>query len=156
MTKFTHLHVHTQYSTLDGASQIPALIDKAIADGMNALAITDHGNMFGIKEFFNYTTSIIGRTSKKIAELKKEEQTEKTRAKIDKLVALVEAQEKNPFKPIIGCEVYVSPTSRFDKKGKEDRSGNHLILLAKNKVGYHNLIKLVSAGYTEEIGRAHV
>ena len=149
MTKFTHLHVHTQYSTLDGASQIPALVDKAIADGMNALAITDHGNMFGIKEFFNYTTSIIGRTSKKIAELKKEEQTEKTRAKIDKLVALVEAQEKNPFKPIIGCEVYVSPTSRFDKKGKEDRSGNHLILLAKNKVGYHNLIKLVSAGYTE-------
>ncbi len=149
MANFTHLHVHTQYSTLDGASQIPALVDKAIADGMNALAITDHGNMFGVKEFFNYTTSIIGRTNKKIAELSKEEQTDQIRAKIAKLSAFVEQQEKNPFKPIIGCEVYVSPTSRFDKKGKEDRSGNHLILLAKNKVGYHNLVKLVSFGFVE-------
>ncbi len=149
MTNFTHLHVHTQYSTLDGASQIPALVDKAIADGMNAMAITDHGNMFGVKEFFNYTTSIIGRTSKKIAELKKGEQNDQTRAKIAKLTALVEEQEKNPFRPIIGCEVYVSPTSRFDKKGREDRSGNHLILLAKNKTGYHNLVKLVSMGFIE-------
>ncbi len=149
MAKFTHLHVHTQYSTLDGASQIPALVDKAIADGMNAMAITDHGNMFGVKEFFNYATSIIGRTSKKIADLKKEEQTDQTRAKIAKLTALVEQQEKDPFRPIIGCEVYVSPTSRFDKKGKEDRSGHHLILLAKNKTGYHNLVKLVSLGYIE-------
>jgi len=114
----THLHVHTQYSTLDGASQIPALIDKAIADGMNAMAITDHGNMFGVKDFFDYAASIGKKTGK-------------------------------PFKPIIGCEVYVSPTSRFEKKGKEDRSGNHLILLAKNKTGYHNLVKLVSLGYIE-------
>jgi DNA polymerase-3 subunit alpha len=149
MTNFTHLHVHTQYSTLDGASQIPALVDKAIDDGMNAMAITDHGNMFGIKEFFNYTTSIIGRTGKKIADLKKGEQNDLTRAKIAKLTALVEEQEKNPFKPIIGCEVYVSPTGRFDKKGREDRSGNHLILLAKNKTGYHNLVKLVSLGFIE-------
>ena len=118
MSHFTHLHVHTHYSTLDGASQIPALIDKAIADGMSALAITDHGNMFGVKEFFNYATSIGKKTGK-------------------------------PFKPIIGCEVYVAPTSRFDKKGREDRSGNHLILLAKNKTGYHNLVKLVSLGYIE-------
>jgi DNA polymerase-3 subunit alpha len=114
MSRFIHLHVHTQYSTLDGASQIPALIDKAIADGMYAMAITDHGNMFGVKEFFNYATS-----------------------------------RKTPFKPIIGCEVYVSPASRFDKKGREDRSGNHLILLAKNITGYHNLVKLVSLGYIE-------
>ena len=118
MSNFIHLHVHTQYSTLDGASQIPALVDKAIADGMNAVAITDHGNMFGVKEFFNYITSISKKTGK-------------------------------PFKPIIGCEVYVSPTSRFDKKGREDRSGNHLILFAKNKIGYHNLVKLVSLGYIE-------
>jgi len=118
MSRFIHLHVHTQYSTLDGASQIPALINKAIDDGMNAMAITDHGNMFGVKEFFNYATSI--------------------------------GKKKGiPFKPIIGCEVYVSPTSRFDKKGKEDRSGNHLILLAKNKTGYYNLVKLVSLGYIE-------
>ena len=118
MSNFTHLHVHTHYSTLDGASQIPALVDKAIADGMNAMAITDHGNMFGVKEFFNYAASIGKKTG-------------------------------NPFKPIIGCEVYVAPTSRFDKKGKEDRSGNHLILLAKNKTGYHNLVKLVSFGYID-------
>ena len=118
MTNFTHLHVHTHYSTLDGAAQIPALINIAIADGMNAMAITDHGNMFGVKEFFNCATSISKKTGK-------------------------------PFKPIIGCEVYVSPTSRFDKKGKEDLGGNHLILLAKNKTGYHNLVKLVSLGYIE-------
>ena len=118
MSRFIHLHVHTQYSTLDGASQIPALIDKAISDGMNAMAITDHGNMFGVKEFFNYATSI-GKKSGR------------------------------PFKPIIGCEVYVSPANRFEKKGREDRSGNHLILLAKNKTGYHNLVKLVSLGYIE-------
>ena len=118
MPQFIHLHVHTHYSTLDGASQIPALIDKAIANNMNAMAITDHGNMFGVKEFFNYASSISKKTGK-------------------------------PFKPIIGCEVYVSPTSRFDKKGKEDRSGNHLILLAKNKIGYHNLVKLSSLGYIE-------
>jgi len=118
MSNFIHLHVHTHYSTLDGASQIPALVDKAITDGMNAMAITDHGNMFGVKEFLNYAASVSEKTGK-------------------------------PFKPIIGCEVYVSPTSRFDKKGKEDRSGNHLILLAKNKTGYHNLVKLVSLGYIE-------
>ena len=149
MSNFIHLHVHTHYSTLDGASQIPALVDKAIADGMNALAITDHGNMFGVKEFFNYTMSIIGRTNKMIGELNKEEPTEKTRTKIAALTKFVEEQETNPFKPIIGCEVYVAPSSRFDKKGREDRSGNHLILLAKNKTGYHHLVKLVSLGYMD-------
>ena len=117
MNNFVHLHVHTHYSTLDGAAKIPALIDKAISDGMTAMAITDHGNMFGVKEFFNYAKTVSYNTDK-------------------------------PFKPIIGCEVYVSPTTRFEKKGREDR-GNHLILLAKNKTGYHNLVKLVSLGYIE-------
>ena len=63
MSNFTHLHVHTQYSTLDGASQIPAFIDKAIADGMTAMAITDHGNMFGVKEFFNCAAAIGKKTA---------------------------------------------------------------------------------------------
>jgi DNA polymerase-3 subunit alpha len=105
--------------------------------------------MFGVKEFFNYTTSVVGKMEKKLADLKKGSTSGQTQAKIDKLTADIEAQKQNPFKPIIGCEVYVSPTSRFDKKGKEDRSGNHLILLAKNKTGYHNLIKLVSLGYID-------
>ena len=116
MTHFTHLHVHTEYSTLDGASRISSLVDKAIADGMPALAITDHGNMYGVKEFFNY----IAKKSEKAGS------------------ALI--------KPIIGCEVYVAVNGRFQKKSKEDASGDHLILLAKDLTGYHNLIRLVSLG----------
>ncbi len=155
MTNFTHLHVHTQYSTLDGASQIPALVDKAIADGMHALAITDHGNMFGVKEFFNYIGKKNGGTNGEIkclkTEIKKLKETgdSEVEEKIAALNAQIADLRKKLFKPIIGCEVYVSPTSRHDKKGREDRSGNHLILLAKNKTGYHNLIKLVSLGYIE-------
>lgn len=120
MARFTHLHVHTEYSTLDGASKIDVLVRKALADGMKAVAITDHGNMFGVKEFFNY----FKKTNKALAP---EEQ----------------------IKPILGCEVYVAANSRFDKKGKENSSGDHLILLAKNLKGYHNLIKLVSLGWLE-------
>ncbi|NOZ46619.1 MAG: DNA polymerase III subunit alpha [Chlorobi bacterium] len=112
MPEFTHLHVHTQYSILDGASKIPQLIEKVKNDGMKALAITDHGNLFGAKVFYN-------------------------RAK------------KEGIKPIIGCEVYIAPGTRFEKKGQEERSNYHLILLAKNKKGYNNLIKLVSYAYIE-------
>jgi DNA polymerase-3 subunit alpha len=112
MQAFTHLHVHTQYSILDGASSIPGLVEKAKNDGMTAIAITDHGNMFGVKEFYNTTL-------------------------------------RNGIKPIIGCEVYVAKTSRFNQKDKDDRAGDHLILLAKNKTGYHNLVKLVSLAWTE-------
>jgi DNA polymerase-3 subunit alpha len=111
-TPFTHLHVHSQYSILDGAAAIPDLIRKAKDDGMTALAITDHGNMFGAKVFH--------------AEAK-----------------------KHQIKPILGCEVYVARRSRFDKEDKFDGGGDHLILLAKNEAGYHNLIKLVSVGWTE-------
>ncbi|MDR2425467.1 MAG: DNA polymerase III subunit alpha [Prevotellaceae bacterium] len=109
---FSHLHVHTQYSVLDGAAAIDALFAKAQDDGQRALAITDHGNMFGVKEF------------------------------------LAEAQ-KTQVKPIVGCEVYVARNSRFDKNGKDDQGGRHLILLAKNKTGYYNLVKLVSLGFIE-------
>ena len=110
MAGFTHLHVHTQYSILDGASNISNLIDRVKALGMEALAITDHGNMFGVKEFHNAAT-------------------------------------KKGIKPIIGCEIYVARRSMLDTTGKEDRSGDHLILLAKNLTGYKNLTKLVSAAW---------
>ena len=112
MVDFTHLHVHTQYSILDGASSIDVLMDKTAQLGMNALAITDHGNMFGVIPF-------------------------------------VEEAKKKGIKPIIGCEVYVAEESRFEKKGREDRSGFHLILLAKNYEGYKNLSRLCSLGYLE-------
>ena len=112
MSEFTHLHVHTQYSILDGAAAIKKLLARAKELGMGALAITDHGNMFGVKEFHN-------------------------------------AAKAAGIKPILGCEVYVAARNRFEKTDKEDRSGHHLILLAKNLEGYHNLIKLVSYAWTE-------
>ena len=111
MGQFTHLHVHTQYSILDGAAAIKPLLKRAKELGMTALAITDHGNMYGVKEFHD-------------------------------------AAEKEGTKPILGCEVYVAGGSRFDKSGKDDR-GDHLILLAKNLEGYHNLSKIVSYAFTE-------
>lgn len=111
---FAHLHVHTQYSILDGQSKIGDLIDAAVADGQPALAITDHGNMFGVKEFLD--------TVKK---------------------------KKAPLKPIVGSEFYVAANSRFERKGREDQSSYHLILLAKNETGYHNLIKMSSKAYIE-------
>jgi DNA polymerase-3 subunit alpha len=112
MPEFTHLHVHTQYSILDGASHIGDLISKARDYGMKAIAITDHGNMFGVKEFFNKA-------------------------------------KKADIKPIFGCEIYVAANSRFEKSGTDDRSGYHLILLAKNHQGYKNLVKLVSLAWVE-------
>ena len=112
MSGFAHLHVHTQYSILDGASAISKLIDKAKAMEMEAIAITDHGNMFGVKEFHNTAT-------------------------------------RKGIKPLIGCEIYVAKRSVSDVSGKEDRSGDHLILLAKNLTGYKNLVKLVSTAWTK-------
>ena len=110
MSSFVHLHVHTQYSILDGASAVKSLVRRAKELGMEALAITDHGNMFGAKEFHDAATAA-------------------------------------GVKPILGCEIYVARTSLEDKTSVEDRSGDHLILLAKNKTGYHNLVKLVSQAW---------
>ena len=110
---FTHLHVHTRYSILDGACEIGALLKKAKSLNMNAMAITDHGNVYGVMEF-------------------------------------VAKAKSNGIKPIVGCEVYVAPKSRFEKSGREERSSYHLILLAKNATGYHNLVKLCSLSQRKE------
>jgi DNA polymerase-3 subunit alpha len=123
MEDFIHLHVHTNYSILDGQSKIPKLVDKAIKDGMKGMAITDHGVMFGIKELSDYCAGV----NKK----RKDEGLE-------------------PFKPILGCEMYVAH-HRLEDKVKEngDNSGYHLIVLAKNYNGYKNLIKLVSRSWVD-------
>ena len=123
MQDFVHLHVHTQFSLLDGQASIPRLVDKAVADGMRGMAITDHGNMFGVKDLFDYCNKINGKRKKEGLE---------------------------PFKPIFGCEMYCA--RRGDKslrEGKIDSSGWHLIVLAKNEVGYRNLIKLVSRSWVD-------
>ncbi len=110
---FVHLHNHTTYSLLDGAASIDKLIDKAVELGMPAIAITDHGTMYGVIDFFKKA-------------------------------------KKSGIKPIIGCEVYVAPKTRFDRDNRKDDSAyHHLILLAENQVGYQNLCKLVSLGFLE-------
>ena len=138
---FTHLHVHSHYSVLDGMSKVSDLVDKCLRTGMHAIALTDHGNMYGIKELLDY--------SKKA--------NSKLKAK---------AEEKGepfvPFKPIVGIEAYCARRGRLlqDKDYKVanaegklqvvDMSGWHLILLAKNKAGYHNLCKLTSLSFMDD------
>lgn len=123
MEDFVHLHVHTHYSILDGQSKVPHLVDKAIKDGMKGMAITDHGVMYGIKEFSDYCAGV------------------NKQRKADGL---------EPFKPIFGCEMYVAHHRKEDKnKDAGDKSGYHLIVLAKNYHGYKNLIKLVSRAWTD-------
>ena len=123
MEDFVHLHVHTYYSILDGQSSIKKLVDKAIADGMKGMAITDHGDMFGIKEFHDICNGVNKQRKKEGLE---------------------------PFKPIFGCEMYVAKHGpKEQKNGKEDQSGYHLIVLAKNEKGYKNLIKLVSNSWVD-------
>ncbi|MGQ7867878.1 DNA polymerase III subunit alpha [Sunxiuqinia sp. sy24] len=112
MIPFTHLHVHSQYSILDGAASVKGLVAKAKGDGMKALALTDHGMMFGIKEFYDVC-------------------------------------KREGVKPILGCETYVASRTIENKSDKVDRSGDHLILLAKNLKGYRNLIKLISIASNE-------
>ena len=123
MEDFIHLHVHTYYSILDGQSSIQRLVDKAIGNGMKGMAVTDHGDMFGIKEFFDYCCKVNGKRKKEGLE---------------------------PFKPIFGCEMYVSRYgSKLLKDDKKHQSGYHLIVLAKNYQGYKNLIKLVSRSWVD-------
>ena len=160
MQDFVHLHVHTQYSILDGQASISRLVDKAIANGMRGMAVTDHGNMFGIKEFFNYVKKKNGGTNDTIKNLKKRisalengadagEEWDNAEAELaDCRQKMVETQKKL-FKPIIGCEMYVARRRMQNKEGKEDQGGYHLVVLAKNEKGYHNLIKLVSKAWTE-------
>ena len=161
MHDFVHLHVHSQYSILDGQASIQRLVDKAIADGMRGIAITDHGNMFGIKEFYNYVKKKNGARRDKVKAA--EEKIAALQAQIDEaggataeqeaamtaLKAEYDALPKEDFKAIIGCEVYVARRGLQFKEGKSDQSGYHLILLAKNAKGYHNLIKIVSKAWTE-------
>ena len=153
MQDFVHLHVHTQYSILDGQASIPRLVDKAIANGMKGIAVTDHGDMFGIKEFFNYVNKKNGGTNGEIKTLKKKiSSLEKEGApisEIEEAKQAIENAKKKLFKPILGCEMYVAKRRLFNKEGKPDQSGYHLIVLAKNEKGYHNLIKLVSKAWTE-------
>ena len=113
---FTHLHVHSQYSLLDGKASVPGLVDRAVELGMKGIALTDHGNMFGIKEFFNYVNKINSKRP-----------------------------DDDKFKAILGCEMYVAQGDLHERKDR----GYHLVVLAKNEKGYHNLIKLVSKAWTE-------
>ena len=123
MQDFIHLHVHTYYSILDGQSSVQKLVDKAVANGMRGMAITDHGNMFGVKELFNYCNKVNGK---------------------------LRDEGKPEFKPIFGCEMYVARRRKEDKsEPKVDKSGYHLIVLAKNYNGYKNLIKLVSRAWVD-------
>ena len=162
MQDFVHLHVHSQYSLLDGQASVARLVDKAIADGMRGIAITDHGNMFAIKEFWNYVKKKNGARKDKIKELKSKiealqqelesvaEPSAEQSAELAKMKAELDSVPKEDFKAIIGCEVYVARRgSMLLKEEKADQSGYHLILLAKNQTGYKNLIKIVSKAWTD-------
>ncbi|MBP6611625.1 MAG: PHP domain-containing protein [Paludibacter sp.] len=150
MSSFVHLHVHSYFSILDGMSSISGLVDKASKSGMNAIALTDHGNMFGIKELFNYTKKKNGKVKDKIKAIEKElKLADVTDERKQQLEAELLEAKSHLFKPILGCEAYVARRSRTIKESQEDRSGYHLVLLAKNKTGYRNLCKLVSHGWVE-------
>ena len=154
---FVHLHVHSQYSILDGQASIQKLVDKAMRDGQPGIALTDHGNMFGIKEFYNYVKKVKGKYKAQAAEAEARlaalvdgSQAPADPAEIARCRAeLADLKRKAAFKPIIGSEVYVARRRMQDKEGKPDQSGYHLILLAKNLKGYHNLIKIVSKAWTD-------
>ena len=172
MVRFTHLHVHSHYSMLDGMSKVPDLVKKAKNDGMYSMALTDHGNMFGIKDLLDTVNKENGKVKDMIKEL------EAKIKEVEELYTLSEVPEGTPklselqeelvrvkgqiFKPIVGTEAYCARRTLYDKdknfkeinpeNGKDrvvDRSGYHLILLAKNLQGYHSLCKLASIAYTD-------
>lgn len=153
MYPFVHLHVHSQYSVLDGQAAVKKLVDKAIGDGMKGIALTDHGNMFGIKEFTDYVNKKnkdadkeVKSIKNKIDELKAAENPDLS--EIENLEKSLAEAEAKVFIPIVGCEMYVAEKSLKDRDNKRD-TGRHLVVLAKNEVGYHNLIKLVSKAWTD-------
>ena len=167
MAEFVHLHVHSHYSIQDGMSKVPDLVDKCMKYGMHSMALTDHGNMFGIKDFLDYVGKVNGAPKKKVKECEEEIEKEPDETKKEELRKKLEdlkakAASFIPFKPIVGTEAYCARRTLYDKDktlkeisketGKErivDRSGWHLILLAKNEVGYHSLCKLASIAYTD-------
>ena len=163
MTKFTHLHVHSHYSMLDGMSKVPDLIAKAKKQGMYAMALTDHGNMFGIKDLVDTSNKVNKQVKEQIKEqeaiLKNDGATPEEKPEAEYQIDQLKGQI---FKPIIGIETYCARRTLYDKDknvkeinpetGRErivDSSGWHLILLAKNKKGYQSLCKLSSLAYTD-------
>lgn len=152
MTQFIHLHVHSQYSLLDGQASVTGLVDKAMDLGMPGFALTDHGNMFGIKELANYVGKVKKKYKGKIEDARKrledapESEREALRPEVEAEIAKYEKKLK--FKPIFGCEMYVAKGDLTDKSDKTDK-GRHLVVLAKNLTGYKNLIKIVSQAHTE-------
>ncbi len=153
MHPFVHLHVHSQYSVLDGQAAVKSLVDKAIADGMKGLALTDHGNMFGIKEFFDYVKKINSPIDAEIKNITKRLEEQKTSDSPDtSAISLLEKELEEAkgkvFTPIFGCEMYVADKTMYDRDSKRD-TGRHLVVLAKNEKGYHNLIKIVSKAGTD-------
>ena len=172
MPQFTHLHVHSHYSMLDGMSKVPDLVKKAKRCGMYAMALTDHGNMFGIKDFLDTVAKENGKVKDRIKELEaKIKELEAVEGdtvmpegtpSISQLREELEQTKGQMFKPIVGTEAYCARRTLYDKdknlkeinpeNGKErilDSSGYHLILLAKNLQGYHSLCKLASIAYTD-------
>ncbi len=149
---FIHLHVHSQYSLLDGQASVTGLVDKAMALDMPGFALTDHGNMFGIKELANYVGKVKKKYKGKIEDARKrledapESEREALRPEVEAEIAKYERKLK--FKPIFGCEMYVAKGSLTDRSNKSDK-GRHLVVLAKNLKGYKNLIKIVSQAHTE-------
>lgn len=154
MSQFVHLHVHSQYSLLDGQASVPGIVDKAIKDGMPGVALTDHGVMYGIKEFTNYINKKNKPIQSEIKDLKKllkkieDGKAEADSPTKDEVLAQIEEKKAKIFTPIIGCEMYVANGSKTDRSDKFDK-GKHLVVLAKNKTGYRNLIKIVSEAWTE-------
>lgn len=160
MKDFVHLHVHTQYSILDGQASIPNLVEKALKDGMRGMAVTDHGNMMGIKEFYNNVKSKRKSAQSALKDLQEKLLALDTAEDFGEYATREEAQKAleqqiatkkraAEFKPIFGCEMYVARRGMRTKECKEDQSGWHLIVLAKNEKGYHNLIKLVSHAWVD-------
>ncbi len=146
---FTHLHVHSHYSILDGMSKISDLVDKCLKNNMFSIALTDHGNMFGIKELADYANKVNGKVKDSLKKQKallenpeaSDEEKEAAQNEMERLKGCY-------FKPIFGIETYCAPESIQKRDGRDDR-GWHLILLAKNKAGYHSLCKLSSIAYTD-------